>query len=153
MWVTDGVIKIADATENQLDDFQLMEQAGDSYSFIIPYSLEKHRREFNRANVIYKSISASQNELVGFMILLLDGDGHSVELRRIVVAEKGKSYGSRAMRLIERVVRDDLERHRIWLDVFEFNHRAQHVYENCGYRLTGRTEFEGQALKLYEKFI
>ena len=151
--VTDGVIQIADAGKDQLDHFQLMEQAEDSRSFIIPYSKEKHGQEFNRGNVLYKSVSNDQNELVGFIILLLDGDGHSVELRRIVIADKGKTYGSRAMRLIERVVRDELERDRIWLDVYEFNRRAQHVYENSGYRLTGTTEFEGQILKLYEKFI
>ena len=121
--------------------------------YILSYSVDKHREEFSRDDVVYKSVYDDQSELVGFVILILDPDGHSVEFGRIVIAQKGKSYGSRTVSLIERVCREELGRQRVWLDVFEFNQRAQHVYEGSGYRYFGSREHDGTVLKLSEKEV
>ena len=72
---------------------------------------------------------------------------------RIVVAHKGRTYGSRAVALVERVCKEELGRERIWLDVFEFNPRARRVYENGGFRFFGTKRFQGKVLRLYEKAI
>ena len=151
--ITDRVITLADTTEDQLEIFHAMEKDEDTLPYIIPYSAEEHRQEFHRNDVVYKSVYNDQNELVGFVILILEPDGHSVEFVRIVIAEKGKSYGSRAVALIDRVCQEELGRRRVWLDVFEFNRRAQHVYENMGYQFFDTREYQGKVLKLYQKEI
>ena len=149
--LSDGVIALDDATEDQLEIFHHMEKDEDTVHYILPYSVDEHKEEFSRNDVVYKSVYDRHNNLVGFVILILDPDGKSVEFGRIVIAPKGQSYGSRAVSLIERVCKEELNRQRIWLDVFEFNQRAQHVYESSGYRYFGSRQHEGKTLRLYEK--
>ena len=151
--ITDGVITLADTTEDQLEIFHAMEKDEDTVPYIIPYSVEEHRHEFNRNDVIYKSVYDDKSELIGFVILVLDPDEDSIEFVRIVIAEKGKSYGSRAVALIDQVCKQELGRQRVWLDVFEFNQRAQHVYESLGYQFFGTRDYEGKVLKLYQKEV
>ena len=151
--LTDGVVTLADATEEQLEIFHHMEKDEDTIPYILPYSVDKHKREYGRDDVVYKSVYDLQHELVGFVILILDPDGQSVEFGRIVVARKGQSYGSRTVSLVERVCKEELNRQRVWLDVFEFNQRAQHVYESLGYRYFGHREHKWKTLRLYEKEV
>ena len=133
----------------ELERIHEMEQ-GEARRFIIPYSLERHLIEFARPDVIYRSIQVD-GELIGFVILVLDSDGRSVEFRRIVVSAPGRGYGRRAVEIVNETCRRELGRSRVWLDVFESNHRARHVYEQCGYRQFGRSEHEGRTLLLYER--
>lgn len=133
----------------ELESISRLEQ-GEARTFIIPYSLERHLLEFARPDVIYKSIEA-EGQIVGFVILVLDSDDRSVEFRRIVVSTPGRGYGRRAVEMVTEVCRRELGRTRVWLDVFESNHRARHVYELCGYRQFGRSEHEGKTLLLYER--
>ena len=151
--ITDGVITLADTTEDQLEIFHTMEKDEDTLPYIIPYSVERHRQEFSRNDVVYKSVYNDKSKLIGFVILILEADGHSVEFVRIVITQKGKSYGSRAVALIDRVCKEELGRRRVWLDVFEFNRRAQHVYDSMGYQFFGTRDYEGKVLKLYQKEI
>ena len=69
---------------------------GEASDFIIPYALQTHREEFRKLTILYKSICQGK-ELVGFLILTLDPDGSSVELRRIVVSRPGHGIGKRAL--------------------------------------------------------
>jgi RimJ/RimL family protein N-acetyltransferase len=114
--------------------------------------LDRHEKEFAKPDVIYKSIWRG-GQHIGFLILVLDSDARSVELRRIVVAESGRGYGKRVVSMIDDICRDELGRVRVWLDVFETNDRARHVYEQCGYRRFGKSEHEGRSFLLYEKAV
>lgn len=127
-------------------------EQGDARAYIIPYSLERHRRELDRPDVVYRSIHRA-GELIGFVILVLDPDGRSVELRRIVVAEPGRGHGTAAMSQVEALCHGELGRSRIWLDVFGDNQRARHFYEKCGFVPFGRSAHEGRTLLLYEKLL
>ncbi|NIR52065.1 hypothetical protein GWO43_25940 [candidate division KSB1 bacterium] len=75
--ITDGVITIADTKGEELEAIQQMEQNQDTSRYIIAYPLEKHRAEFQKPEVFYKSIFDKTGKLVGFMILVLDNDGMS----------------------------------------------------------------------------
>jgi RimJ/RimL family protein N-acetyltransferase len=142
-------IVLLQTKQEELESICRLEQ-GEARGFIIPYSLERHLLEFARPDVIYKSIEV-EGQAVGFVILVLDSDGRSVEFRRIVVSTPGRGYGRRAVELVNDICRRELGRSRVWLDVFESNHRARHVYEQCGYRQFGRSEHEGRTLLLYER--
>lgn len=133
----------------ELQNICSMEQ-GDAREFIIPYSLERHLIEFVKPNVIYRSIQA-EGEMVGFIILVLDSDAQSVEFRRIVVSKPGRGYGRMAVELVNDICVRELGRSQVWLDVFENNQRARHLYEKCGYRQFGRSEHKGRTLLLYER--
>lgn len=136
----------------ELQLFFAMEQDADTHSYILPYSLQQHRQEFEREDIVYLSIYAL-DELAGFFILKLDSDHSSVEFRRVVIANKGQGIGQSAIRAMEDYCRYQLQRHRIWLDVFEFNQRGQHIYEKLGYRLFDSGDLDGKKLLFYQKNI
>jgi RimJ/RimL family protein N-acetyltransferase len=50
----------------------------------------------------------------------------------------GKGYGTDAMRLVLRFAFRELNLNRVTLDVFEYNPRAIHSYENAGFKHEGR---------------
>ncbi len=127
-----------------------MEEDAETLPNILPYSLQKHCKEYERADIVYLSIYTAV-ELAGFFILRLEPDPDSVEFRRIVIANKGMGIGQSAIPAMEDYCRDQLKRTRIWLDVFEFNRRGQHIYEKLGYRFFDSGELDGKKLLFYEK--
>ena len=143
-------VELRRSHEQQLLLFERMEQASDTRDFVIPYSLEAHREHFSRSDIVYLSV-LSEGRLAGFVILVLDPDGVSMEFRRIVVAEKGKGIGQMAISEVEAFCSHELGRTRIWLDVFQHNARGRHIYEKLGYRLFGTRFVDEKLLLLYEK--
>jgi RimJ/RimL family protein N-acetyltransferase len=102
--------------------------------------------------LVYLRIIAD-DKLKGFVMLALDPDQSSVEFRRIVVSTKGLGIGQSAIAKMEEFCRVELGRSRIWLDVFEYNHRGRHIYEKLGYRRFGESVIDGNVLLLYEKTL
>jgi len=143
-------VKVERASDKDLRLFFTMEQETDTRDFITPYSYPEHLSRFSDPDLIYLRILWNKN-LVGFFILALEGDGNSVEFRRIVVSTKDKGIGQAAIKQMEEFCRNDLERNRIWLDVFEYNHRGRHIYEKLGYRRFSEGVSNGRSLLLYEK--
>jgi GNAT superfamily N-acetyltransferase len=104
--------------------------------FVIPYSLERHQAECARDEVAYLSVY-DREEFVGYVILVLDPDGRSVEFRRIAVVKPGMRHGTSAMAMVHAYCRDRLNRARVWLDVFADNDRAIRLYAASGYQPYG----------------
>lgn len=144
----DETIALEDMSLQDLLRICEMEE-GEARNYIIPYSLKSHQEEFAKPSVLYKSIRQGDDQ-VGFVILVLDPDGVSIELRRIVVSNPGRGIGGRVLETVRDLCGSELGRSRIWLDVFETNYRARHVYEKAGYSCFGKSEHEGRALLLYE---
>lgn len=143
------MIELNHASEEQLPLFHQMEQDADTAPYILPTTLEQHRRAFARDDVIYLSIN--DNGVVnGYFILALDADGSSIELRRIVIANRGRGTGQAAMRALETWCREKLQRRRIWLDAFDFNARGRHVYSKLGYNQFDQRDYQGKQLLFYE---
>lgn len=151
--LSDGVISVDDTTPEQIPEIMRMEADEEIAEFVTQFSSDRHARDLRDPGVVYKSIYDEDRSLIGFIILALDPDGTSVELRRIVVAPKGNGYGGRAMTLAETVCRDEIGRDRLWLDVFESNTRARRVYERCGYRQFGTGALRGKPLLFYDKLL
>ena len=58
-----------------------------------------------------------------------------------IAIERGhweKGYGTDATRTILRFAFGEMNLHRVWLGVSDYNPRAQHVYEKCGFKVEGR---------------
>ena len=153
METTDGVLRIADAGLDELASFYGMETESDNSRYIISHTLEAHHALFHKPEARYKAIYAEAGRLVGYMILMLEPDDRSIEFRRIVISEKSRGYGRRAVELLDDICRNELDRERIWLDVFEFNDRARKLYESCGYRFFRESLWQGKTLRFYEKLL
>ncbi len=146
------MIELRTSTATELSEFAKMETAPDTAHYILAYDEARHRVEFEREGIVYLSIYRQQR-LTGFFILALDPDPGSVEFRRIVIAERGRGIAQAAIPLMENYCRDVLGRSRVWLDVYDFNHRGRHVYEKLGYRYFDRHEHDGKTLLFFEKTI
>ena len=146
------MIHVLPSSENEIHLFVEMEQSEDTSRFIIPNKKEVHLKEFAKSNIYYLSIKQN-DKTVGFVILVIDAQSNSVELRRIVVASKGLGIGQEAILKIEGFVMEVLSFNRIWLDVFESNSRGKHIYEKLGYKEFKRSLFEGAPLILMEKLL
>ena len=130
--------------------FAQLEQAPDTKQFVLPYSETEHARNILNSSFVYLRI-LDAGELVGFLILVLDSEPNSVEFRRAVVSDKGKGVGQSAITAMEQFCRTQLQRTRVWLDVFEYNNRGRHIYEKLGYERYGESDHEGRRLLLYQK--
>lgn len=146
------MVELEPANPAQMPLFSSLEQDPDTAPYILPTTLEQHRQDFAREDIVYLSIY-EDGDLGGYMILALDPDGVSVEFRRIVVAHKNRGTGQQAIPAMEAYCRDRLRRSRVWLDVYDFNQRGRHLYARLGYRLFDQQAFQGKLLLLYEKFL
>ena len=95
-------ILVKPASESELPLFIQMESDGDTSEFLISNTPEQHRSFFNSANIEYLSVADDvSNQILGFIILSIEQENNTVEFRRIVIAEKGKSYGQKAIQAME----------------------------------------------------
>lgn len=145
-------MEIRTSFEIELELFQKFETKEDTINYINPYTIEKHIEEFNKPNIVYKTI-LNKDKIIGFIILNLEEDKKSVEFRRIVINEKGKCFGIMAINYLDYIVKEEYLRNRIWLDVYEHNKRGIHIYEKCGYKYLNSIKHQGKELKIYEKIL
>lgn len=150
---SDGVVSLRDTTREQLPRIHAMEQDPDTVGFIMPDTMEKHRREFDRDNVVYKSVYDARDEHVGFVIFAIDTANASLEFRRVVISRKGRGFGKRVVALVDAVAADEFGCRRIWLDVFADNVIGRHIYEASGYTQIAEEKVDGRPLCIYEKAI
>ena len=77
-------------------------------------------------------------QATGFVILQGCRSPHrAVELKRIVLQDKGQGLGRACVRLLKQMAFRDLHAHRFWLDVKSKNLRAQQLYESEGFVVEG----------------
>lgn len=72
---------------------------------------------------------------VGFALMsgrLAERHGN-VEIHTLVITERNRGIGTRALELILDREFGELGRHRVWLDAIGTNERAQHTYERVGF--------------------
>ena len=73
-------------------------------------------------------------KMVGYFLLAgLKSPHNSVELIRIVISEKGKGFGKSSIELIKKMAFEELNAHRLWLDVKLYNTVAQNLYLSAGF--------------------
>ena len=94
------MIELQESTREDLKLFSNWEYLDGIREFICPYSIERHKEEFDKDEIIYLSINYNSN-LVGFVLLKLEDDKKSVEFRRIVIVERGKGIGQQVLDEIE----------------------------------------------------
>jgi RimJ/RimL family protein N-acetyltransferase len=107
--------------------------------FVHSYSKEKHLELLNSKDCLHLSIiELKDNSLSGHMIIFgIEGTNDVLELRRLTVSKKGKGFGREAIRLIKKFCFEELNLHRLWLDVYDDNSRAIGLYESEGFFMEG----------------
>lgn len=117
-----------------------MEKQGENVKFVKPYDRKRHIEVVENVDEEHLTIWQKRPaKLVGFIILAgIQNPDLSLEFRRIVVQEKGKGIGRQCLQLVKSYCFNELKFHRLWLDVYEDNIRAIHLYKSEGFKEEGK---------------
>lgn len=92
-----------------------------------------HERQMSDSDCSY-AVVEENGERAGYVILRgLMSLNQSVELKRFAIANPGRGLGRQVLHAIIDRVFDEHSAHRLWLDVFDDNHRARHLYRSLGF--------------------
>jgi diamine N-acetyltransferase len=131
-----AMLRLRKTTLADLDYVIRSEHSEENRAYIIPWSRERHIQSLSDPDLAHLIVETDKP--VGYVILagLLDPN-QSVEFRRIVITEKGRGYGKTTIERVKELAFEGYNAHRLWLDVFDWNARAQHVYEASGFKREG----------------
>ena len=123
---------------HDLPEILALESSPGASPFVGQWSEERHRATLASADARYFVADADSDGLAAYVILrgFAESSG-SVELKRIVVGSPGQGMGRRLLNELVRIVFEEHHAHRFFLDVFEDNQRARHLYESVGFRCEG----------------
>lgn len=130
------VLRLRKTDEEDLDYVLTAEHSEENRAFVIPWSRDQHLQALVDEDVEHLIIQAEAR--AGYVILAgLRNPNLSIELRRIVVTEKGRGYGKAAIEMVKDMAFKKLDAHRLWLDVKAQNERARRLYETAGFVVEG----------------
>jgi RimJ/RimL family protein N-acetyltransferase len=112
-----------------------LEQDPQNLPYITPWERTQHEAAIRFPDFRHFVVEGGGGlDAVGFVILIGCKSPHqSLELKRMVIREKGQGYGRAALRVSKKVAFDDLGAHRLWLDVKTHNTRAKALYDREGF--------------------
>ena len=124
-------------TKEDLPYILEIENQAENRPFIGAYSMDRHRGVIENSDELHLTFK-DQGKLIGYAILQgLDNQNNVIEFKRITIVEKGKGYGRAALKEVKKYCFEKLNCHRLWLDVFDFNTRARHLYKSEGFTEEG----------------
>lgn len=120
-----------------LDFIAEAESHPDNREFVEQWSREQHRAAQEDSDTVHLIIEANL-EPAGYLIIAgLNNPADGIELKRIVITDKGKGLGRDTLRLVKRCAFKRWNASRLWLDVRSNNPRARHLYEAEGFVAEG----------------
>ncbi len=132
-------VRLRRTTPGALDWVLAAEGHPDNRPYVTQWTRRQHEEAMDhpdRSHLIVETVE--DGRAVGYVILAgLEAPRQGVELRRIVVTEKGRGHGRDALRLVKRLALVDLRTRRLWLDVRTNNPRAKRLYEDEGFAVEG----------------
>ena len=99
--------------------------------------LATHQRQISSPDCLYWIVETEAGP-AGFVILRdIHSKDRNVELQRIAVSEPGLGLGSDVLHAVMEKAFGEFGAHRLWLDTYSDNSRAQHVYRSAGFSQEG----------------
>ena len=110
----------------------------DGAPFVSQWTREEHQAALKNSDIDHLIVALAEHQSVGYLILAgLDSPHRSLELKRLVITDQNKGYGSIALRLLLKHAFLKCSAHRVWLDVKDYNHKAKSVYKKQGFVVEG----------------
>ncbi len=151
-WISDGAprmtpaavpqparVRLRPTMSSDLEFVLSLEQDPANLPYITPWDRTQHEAAIRFPDFRHFILEAGPGlHANGFLILIGCRSRHqSLELKRMVVRDKGQGVGRAALRETKRVAFGDLRAHRLWLDVKKRNTRAQALYAGEGFVVEG----------------
>ncbi|MGA7241879.1 MAG: GNAT family N-acetyltransferase [Terracidiphilus sp.] len=106
--------------------------------FVGQWSEDRHRATLTGGDARYYVSQTEGGELQAYAILRgINEDSRAIELKRIVVAVPERGLGRHMLKELMRIAFHELGAHRFFLDVYDDNARARHLYESLGFQYEG----------------
>lgn len=121
-------------------NFIIALEAGTANVYVHSWDRETHQLKIHETGTHYLIAEDEAGARLGYAILKDDGPDR-IEWRRIIMASPGKGHGRHFMQAVIDHFRAFGTNH-LWLDVYEDNKRARHVYHSLGFRGTQRKPLE-----------
>ncbi|MEK3675300.1 GNAT family N-acetyltransferase [Paenibacillus sp. FSL R10-2771] len=132
------LINLRATTLEDLDFVLAAESAELNRRFIGQWSRDQHTAALDDEDIMHLIVQDRAGERAGYVILTGIQDRNlTVCIKRIVIQTKGCGYGTMTLKLLSDWVFTRTDTHRLWLNVKDYNSRAQHVYEGAGFKLEG----------------
>jgi len=75
-----------------------------------------------------------KKSLIGYVIIAgITNPNRNIEFMRVVISSKGKGFGRETLKLVKKITFENLNAHRLWLDVRYKNQIAQNLYKSEGF--------------------
>jgi len=132
-------LKYRKITTGDINYIMSLEAEEENKKYICPSATKQHLEFAKDPEVLYLIIlEKDRSQPIGFVLLSgLNSANRSMELRRVVISEKGMGYGREVINIVKEYCFNQLRCHRLWLDVFDFNHRAISLYKSEGFKEEG----------------
>lgn len=126
------------ATPADLPALIALERAAEAALYVGQWPPERHAATLASPDARYFVVDAPSGGLAAYAILRgLAEDSGSIELKRLVVGQPGRGLGRQILTEILAFVFGQLHAHRLFLDVYDDNARARHLYTSLGFRQEG----------------
>jgi len=143
--------KIRRATDEDVF-FILMLEKDPANIFVHSSDAETHHANLHDKKHHYLIAENGERASLGYAILV-EGENGRLEWKRIIVARRGDGIGSAFMAAVLNYVFNEGLAETVWLDVYEKNDRARHVYKKLGFIETGEDleKVPGERLVIMER--
>jgi len=144
------LVRLAPSTRDDAEVFARWSQDADylrnlDTDYARPFSTESYIERFNPGrespnSVVFHLRTLEDDRLIGFVAIDTIEWNNQVGLLAIGIGEpdyRGRGYGADALRLILRYAFDELNLHRVGLDVIANNAQAIQAYERVGFKQEG----------------
>jgi len=126
------------ASPNDIPAIIALERTPGARDFVGQWSEDRHRTTLAGGDARYFVSETERGEVQAYAILRgVHEDSRAIELKRIVVAVPERGLGRLMLKELMRIAFHELGAHRLFLDVFDDNTRARHLYESLGFQYEG----------------
>ncbi len=133
-WHPIPVTILRPATPADIPEILLLERLPASQLYVGQWSEDRHRATLLSPDALYLVAGSPDGSLAAYAILrgLTEHSG-SIELKRLVVSSPGQGLGRPILAEILHHAFTQLHAHRLFLDVYDDNPRARHLYQSLGF--------------------
>lgn len=134
-----GQLFLRHTRPDDLDRVLALERDTENAPYIRQWPRKQHQSALDDPNTAHQIVEImAEKHMIGYVILIgCEDPDRSLQLKRIVIADKGRGYGRQAIRLVKAYGFDKVRCHRLWLEVVENYERAYHLYESEGFSAEG----------------
>lgn len=130
-----NLIVLRNTREDDLDFVVNSEREPVNAKYVSQWTREQHRNALHEEDILHLIVEdRTTQKPIGYVIIAgVTNPNRNIEFMRVVISSKGKGYGRETLKLVKKITFENLNAHRLWLDVRYKNQIAQDLYKSEGF--------------------